>query len=713
MATEGSAPFKAKARLMLILGEQLITDEVAALFELIKNSYDADASEVDVILNDITSTEAGEILIKDDGIGMSKGTILNTWLEIGTLSKSKDEKRMSPGGRRYLGEKGIGRFAVHKLGKRTELISRQEGSPVEVEVVIDWSEFERRKDELLEDVYVHWREVEPVQFKGTGKLSHGTLLKITKLQRRWTTNMIRKLSLSVDSMNSPLAGLRNFVVTLTVPYDQKPVLGGISFTSVLETATYRIESTIDRDGYLSGSYQFSRPDLPQLSRKEELQQRIHDPDQFAFDPVTRKPRQPSCGPFRFQLYAWDLASGDKKAVFADTGNYEVVVKPNSGVRVFRDGFRVLPYGNPDDDWLSLDGRRVTGSFEEHVSRNQIIGVVEISGQDNSMLRDKSDREGLIDNEPFADFKSLLLGAIRIFESQRVRDRTLLKKFLKRTREARIDRVRQTLTKVEELIEKSPEAKDKVVLNEVRTLLDNAKKDIFETIEETEEPLLVAAAIGLTYMIPTHEVRRYLHDMQRTLARLANQKVSSQFDADLQLVRRFARRADEVVAGVAKVFQRGRMTTISLRSVAEEAAKIMQDRMSANQIRLESHVSDVKIRGSERLLMVVLLNLIDNSSYWLKEVDPANRQINVVVSSMEDGSPVLIVSDNGPGLADEISVLSQPFITYKSDGMGLGLYIADRIALSHGGRLRSFEKEEVEHLLDGASVGIAFPRLTVA
>src|SRR5438552_2995653 len=111
---------------MLLLGEQLITNEVVAVFELVKNCYDADSKRVELVLEDVSNSERGKIKITDDGIGMDKQTLLSSWLELGTMSKARagDEVRKSPGGRAYLGEKGIGRFAVHKLGHRTEIVTR-------------------------------------------------------------------------------------------------------------------------------------------------------------------------------------------------------------------------------------------------------------------------------------------------------------------------------------------------------------------------------------------------------------------------------------------------------------------------------------------------------------------------------------------------------------------------------------------------------------
>src|SRR5207244_1733806 len=142
-------------------------------------------------------------------------------------------------------------------------------------------------------------------------------------------------------------------------------------------------------------------------------------------PIQGDRRKPTCGPFKFQLFVWDLRAADKRAIFGDIKIYNQLVKPNAGIRLFRDRFRILPYGNVDDDWLSLDARRVGGRFESKISRNQIFGTIEITSKNNPGLRDKSDRGGLINNEAFKDFVDLVHKAIGVFERNRFFDHNLV------------------------------------------------------------------------------------------------------------------------------------------------------------------------------------------------------------------------------------------------------------------------------------------------
>jgi HSP90 family molecular chaperone len=142
--------FQPKARLLLQLGDQLIRNESIALLELIKNSYDAYASKVSITMKRIDVLSEGEIIIEDDGIGMNKTIIKNVWMQPGSDFKYKiinSIKKRTKGNRIPIGEKGIGRFGVHKLGNYIELISKTEKDK-EISLKINWKDFE--KDTTLE-----------------------------------------------------------------------------------------------------------------------------------------------------------------------------------------------------------------------------------------------------------------------------------------------------------------------------------------------------------------------------------------------------------------------------------------------------------------------------------------------------------------------------------------------------------------------------------
>jgi hypothetical protein len=158
--------FKPRARLLIQLGNQLIKNESIALVELVKNSFDADASYCKVIMQNVDNSKLGTITVEDDGFGMDLQIIKNSWMEPGSDNKAKivEERILTPKFKRLpIGEKGIGRFGVHKLGKEIELITRKSGNK-EIVVHINWEEFEKFK--YLKDAPVSIVEREPIVFPG-------------------------------------------------------------------------------------------------------------------------------------------------------------------------------------------------------------------------------------------------------------------------------------------------------------------------------------------------------------------------------------------------------------------------------------------------------------------------------------------------------------------------------------------------------------------
>lgn len=157
-ATSGYIAFKPRARLLKLIGEELISDEVVALTELVKNAHDADATLVRIVFRNVTTPE-GTIEVVDDGLGMDRETLLGGWMEPAASTKGTTGGRRTGRGRRVLGEKGVGRFAADKLGRRLELVSLRAGTRGEVHAYFDWDQFDS-EGEMLSDVKNRW-EIKP------------------------------------------------------------------------------------------------------------------------------------------------------------------------------------------------------------------------------------------------------------------------------------------------------------------------------------------------------------------------------------------------------------------------------------------------------------------------------------------------------------------------------------------------------------------------
>ncbi len=265
--------FKPRARLMILLGDQLIRDAGIAVFELVKNAYDAGATTCSIQLEHVQHvTDAAGIIVEDNGTGMDIRTIRKVWLSPGTRNrlteregllqdseslKNKELRRVP------LGEKGVGRFAVHKLGDRVKMITRFKGKK-EIVVVIDWSDFEN--DSPLSQIPVTVSQRTPQHF--TGKKT-GTRIEITDLRELpWRRRAVRSLHRAVTSISSPVAGPEAFTATLTLRPDPGKWLHGLlSPADIMKLALFRFKGVID-DGQLTYEYNFkpwpgmSRVDAP-------------------------------------------------------------------------------------------------------------------------------------------------------------------------------------------------------------------------------------------------------------------------------------------------------------------------------------------------------------------------------------------------------------------------------------------------------------------
>ncbi|WP_299291784.1 sensor histidine kinase [Nitrosopumilus sp.] len=704
-ATKGKAVFKARSRLMTLLGEQLITDELAALSELIKNAYDADALKVEIELKAVSNKSIGEVIIKDNGHGMTKKSLLQSWLELGTVSKaSKDKKKRYSEiyHRPYLGEKGLGRLSIHKIGQTTEIITKRIKGQSETTLKLDWSKFEDY-NKFLNQIKVDWEVNPPTVFpKDDEDFPNGTQITITNLHRNWTQEMIKDIKQFIATVKSPISSLQNFDIKLSVADNRINVhVKENILQDIFDTSGYFFEADVDSKGNAKMTYTFRSKTYAQWHRTKEITQNLQQYDEDYFS----ERKKIECGPFKFQIYCWDLDTKDKKDAFTKEITYTKSVKPLTGIKVFRDGFRVLPYGNKDNDWLSMDKRRVS-RFQENVSRNQVIGLIDLSFKKNSELKDKSDREGLIDNDSFRDFKNLVLCALSYFQTERNEERLKIKAV--KREDKRLKDLKKHFANLSEVL------RDEKISPKTRTAIQHEvlgiKKTVDKTLQDLEEPLLAAAALGLTYMIPTHEAEREIQNSYATLEKLLKGGDKNPY-AKIKTVIKQLHQADEVLQGIVNISQ---STKDEERFEAKEPIQYVVDIMRNRGKREDVEISyDIKAKntivGALRLYSILLLNLIDNSFYWLKSKKIKNKKIKINFIDYDKKFYALIVSDNGLGLEDNLDFLTNPFVTRKSKGMGLGLYICDRIAKSHNGKLKSFDEYDLPGLLSGANIGFLIPK----
>ncbi|MEE7505131.1 ATP-binding protein [Methylobacterium mesophilicum] len=697
-----TAPFRARARILALLGDQLIGSDQLAVFELVKNAYDADASKVTVRLLDVDSPDP-VIRVVDDGDGMSIDTIRDIWLE--PASNHREEQREQ--GRRSeifnrlpLGEKGVGRFAVHKLGLRIRLVTRPRGRGEEHTVSIDWDDLMRVR--YLDETRIEIKTRTPRFFlESKGRKPHGTRIEISRLRKpQWRRGEARQLYRSITAISSPFETSDAFKAELQIPDHPEWIAEMPDVRALLEMAPWRFDFTFD--GAFEWNYQFRSPVPKRLASRSVGEKRdqllLESPPGSRKRPVATEEMLKGIGPIKGSLVAYDR---DRKilALLPQNSLVRDFLDHQGGVRVYRDGVRVYNYGEPSDDWLRLDIRRVNRP-SQRLSRNIVIGAVNLDVGQSAGLREKTNREGFDETSVYEQFQELVTAILHKFEVERSLDKDRLKKLLDGG---------QTSSAAVPVEGPLRELREAVAANAGTGTLVPIIDRIEREYREMRDLLLRAGMSGLNLAIIIHEVERGVRSIHEAVRGGAGTVVLEERSRGLvSLV--------ESVGGLLREKNRG---TVDIRALVQETAEINKRRFARHQVHVTYDLPGAEpfvVKGSSALLQNVLVNLVDNAIYWLRVrwpdvgTDEARvRRIHIAVTDDLPGGKALLVADNGPGFEDIQEVLTKPFFTRRPGGMGLGLYYGSLAMSLSGGALIFPEHGDVElpSGMDGAVIAMQF------
>ncbi len=244
MSKPTTYPFKANAHLLKLLGDQLIGDDRLAIFELVKNAYDADAESVDVTV-DLEADMPSIVVWDHNGDGMSINTVTDKWLEIGTSSKRGKNRLRTDKGRMPLGEKGVGRLAVHKLGSNLVVNTKSENNK-EVRIVINWPQLLSNAT-YIDQTKVTVHELEEPEIFTDGET--GTRIEISDLHNTiWDRRDVRKLKRLVTSLQSPFESKEDFDISLDIKGRRKDMEDMLEVEDLLNNAIWTFEFSLSDDG---------------------------------------------------------------------------------------------------------------------------------------------------------------------------------------------------------------------------------------------------------------------------------------------------------------------------------------------------------------------------------------------------------------------------------------------------------------------------------
>ncbi len=677
-----SHSFRPKARLLLLLGNQLIRDSKLAVFELVKNAFDADATKVDIRMINIENRKHAKIIVEDNGFGMDYETIRDVWLVPGTdrrSEKRKKKERKLRFNRIPLGEKGVGRFAVHKLGSSIRLITRMKGES-EYSLTINWTDFE--EDAFLDELFVKIRKQKPEIFKAGRK---GTRLVISDLRQDWTKRDVRSLYRSIMSICSPFDTPAKFIPKMWLEPESDWLENLIDIKEMMERSIFKAECKIVNNK-LDYEYFFNPPDdIVRIEKREEHRKGAAGIPLPREMEMSKEMEEYHIGPITINLYMWDLSLDILSRITTDISGTRLYLRENGGIRVYRDGMRVFDYGEPENDWLELDQKRYT-TPSSTISNNLVIGAVSLESSASKGLVEKTNREGFVENKFYRRFKEIVQWAVSQIEQERTYDKNRLR--------LATSKKELPIPILDEIYDLQKEFKIRNLEDELNPYLDRISK----TYIQMRDQLLTAAGSGLGLIVVIHEVEIGVAELKKAVERKAS----------LRKITSLVKHLDELVRGLGYLSRKTGRRTIKASVLIRRAVFNTSYRLKYHNIQLVNGIKegisrDFSIKCTSRFIIATIMNLIDNSIYWLDQKGGENKTIYIGTCDYL-GNPAIIISDNGPGFMDSPEKMVEPFWSRKKEGMGLGLYLAKQIMEAHGGVLEFPDSEEVV-LYEGISKAI--------
>lgn len=760
--------FKICARTVLELGAELISSDVIAFYELVKNAFDAKSrngaeirfeitfsyhdylkfrrraiegsyleqlkseiksklypsapqaslsrvrqavqaaethAELQDALDEVYATE-NRIIVSDEGTGMSRQDLSDNYLVIGTASRKRAIDaalaRGSNGNARppYLGEKGIGRLSAMRLGDRLTVETAKATDQSLNVLTVDWTAF-NDLDAMLDSINI----VPEAGDAKPAEMWSGTRLTISALTADWASDRVRQLaeqefSQLTDPFDDPRQRPRIAVFwngnRVPIPHMDRDLLshahasvkGRLLITKAGPALACKLEAT----------------DLGFEHPRSEEDRRIQLPDLIASVSGVSREIPPSAidrlGPMEFEAYWYNRrrlggidSIGDRKFV-------QDLQRRWSGILLFRDGFRVFPYGEEDDDWLSLD-RRALGSSAYLLNKTQFVGRVKISRMGNPLLIDQTNREGLRacpEQQAFVGLLQLAMDQLREYMKD-VRDL-----YNEKPLSAEVDTdVRSLVTRanraIREIRKKLPHDLETAnelqhTFSEVKNLFDRANRRV-SAVEKENRQMIQMAGVGLMVEVVAHELARSSENALAALEALRGKRVPQQVQGLLESLRSEMKAVSKRIRVLDPLSVSGRH-----RREVFDMGVLLNDILSSHEAQFNRHgillgitTSEVpiRVRAVKGMIVQIIENLIANSLYWLELRRQEESDFKPCISIALERNPLTVTyEDNGPGIAEENRErIFRAFFSLKerSRRRGLGLFIARDCAEYHGGALR--------------------------
>lgn len=725
------AKLRPRARIIRTIGDQLISGPEAALIELVKNAYDADSPSVHIKISppedNIWIGNCGCITVSDSGHGMTALDLTDKWFEPATSDKL--ERRTSPTkSRQMLGAKGVGRFATARLGKfldlRTSAINK-DGKLEVSNIKVDWSHFE--KSRYLDEI-----EIEVSTRNGRADEQTGVTLEISGLRDHWTRRQLELLVRELRRMVSPIEAQEDeFQIYLDLTgfkqevhgFDGQALIVGVLGAlpdgngkplegyceADFEIKPFRLEQIFhysvsgrfESNGAFQGTFINQRGDSkPQTITLEA-------------SPLTEE--EEVCGEFNLRLNVYDREGDAVVELFEKLGlgaigklEAKKVLDENIGIGIYRNGFRIRPYGDAETDWLELESMRVQNPSRK-LGLNQVWGIVEIDDERISGLIERSSREGLEHNGAFLRLKRLVAELLSRVESLRY----LFRQSAGLSRKVKGDTVGIKEKAAMEATARAvaslpPQYREKV--EQAFKKDSTALKTSIDELETYQQALVSRSTLGLVVAQVLHDGRRFLSDIATRSRRLADGASRLQEKSEFGSIFRnsFGKNAESIhnsSSQLNKLFQtldpvsgkkRSAPVNFDVVKVIEKSLRLFTDKIKASNIDVNFYpeAREMFVHGFDTDIMAALLNIIDNAIHWLSVSSNSPRKLTIKCGQSAGKYVRIEISNNGPLIDERFhGKLFEPGFSLRTQGSGIGLAIAREALRSSKGDLALDQEAE--------------------
>ncbi len=715
--------FRVSSGLKNIIGRELINDKYIAIFELVKNSYDAGANRATIRFDNL-GQENATITISDDGKGMNKNAIIDKWLFVAYSEKRNPSYRDNIK-RAVAGAKGVGRFSCDRLGASVNLSSKISTEEIRHAIAIQWDDFER---DMLDD----FTEINVVYNANPQKgESSGTVIVISQLREAWNREELLNLKKALTQLVNPSAtsSYDPFEIVLEVPAlieedleheeEREKVNGPIvnNIFEVINQKTTRITASISEDG-------------------KTIKTSLNDRGTFLFETVEKN--EYSLSNINCTLYFLNRAA---KLNFTRKMGMEAV---NYGsIFVYKNGFRVYPYGEPGRDFFDIDQRKGQG-YKRFLGTRELIGQIEINGEKNNLVETSSRNNGFIATTDLDDLKSFFMeyvlkplekyvvNIVQWGDAEGLLDTQLnvdyfsnIEKIIQKIKTRSKNNTYISIDYNKELLEYIRNMTVKETPTEQLIKIAKSSQD-GELIKTVDQVVRQAKDLAKRANVATQEAEKTQEKLEEVNAELATTKkqvriLNARKDLTaedaieaMHVIKGYADAIDSTIFEIFEIAEEDNLDVIELKPLFESISQVCKKIMNSYNLVMRTNYSatsdvsyddlssfisqyllqfgqsiDVKLENPKNIeakvrfnpleFSIILDNLIDNSR-------KANASTLILRLETEDDEVVLRCFDNGSGLKREADA-SRLFETgyTKTSGTGIGLSTVKKYIERSGGR----------------------------